>query len=545
MREGESAKQRLRVTPLAIALAVLALQLFAASMAKAARSEFFGIAQGPALDAQDRQGMESARIQTDRFLLAWRSVEPTRGSYRWGPSDLLVGGLASRGIRSVPFVWGSPAWVGSGKLSRPPIDSSADEQAWGDFLKAAVARYGPGGSYWADKYRQQFGASATTLPVQSWQIWNEPNLKRFWAPAPSARGYATLLRISHDAIKSRDPQARIVLAGLFSRGDVTAPTFLSNLYGIAGTRGDFDAAALHPYGCDLDQTRNAINAFRAAMTGHADGATPLWLTELAWGSGPPDQFCKNKGLTGQRDLLSSSFKLILQNRKNWNVQRLFWFLWRDPAPGSEYASSCSICGTAGLLRYDRTPKPAYYAFKSFTAETTPPVAGITSGPSQGSFIKDPTPTFSFASNEAGSTFLCHFDAGSFKPCASPLITGSPLSDGTHTFYVKAIDAPGNESAVVSRSFTVDTVAPATTITAGPSGSTTDTTPTFKITSSESGSTFTCRFDSQAFAACSGPGASHTPSTPLSAGGHTFEVRATDKAKNTDPTPAKHTFTLTS
>jgi hypothetical protein len=285
--------------------------------------------------------------------------------------------------------------------------------------------------------------------------------------------------------------------------------------------------------------------FRTAMKSHADRATPLWLTELAWGSGAPDQFCKNKGLAGQRDLLSSSFKLILQNRKSWNVQRLFWFLWRDPAPGSPYASHCSICGTAGLLRYDRSAKPAYYAFKSFTAETTPPVASITSGPSQGGFTKDPTPTFSFASNEPGSTFACRFDAGSFTACSSPLTRSSPHSDGAHTFYDKAIDAPGNESAVVTRSFTLDTVAPQTTITAGPSGSTTDRTPTFTFTSSEPGSTFRCRFDSQAFAACSGPGASHTPSSPLSLGSHTFYVRATDKAKNPDLTPAKRTFTVTS
>src|SRR5439155_12201615 len=37
-----------------------------------------------------------------------------------------------------------------------------------------------------------------------------------------------------------------------------------------------------------------------------------------------------------------------------------------------------------------------------------------------------------------------------------------LADGPHTFRVKAIDAAGNESTVVSRSFTVDTVAPTAT-----------------------------------------------------------------------------------
>jgi hypothetical protein len=56
----------------------------------------------------------------------------------------------------------------------------------------------------------------------------------------------------------------------------------------------------------------------------------------------------------------------------WNVRRVFWFDWRDPFPGSVVAKACSFCGSAGLLNYDRTQKPAYDTFTSFTAETTPP-----------------------------------------------------------------------------------------------------------------------------------------------------------------------------
>jgi hypothetical protein len=343
-------------------LTALALSLFAASTAQAARSEFFGIVQGT-LDAQDRQGMAAAGVRTARFLLRWKSIEPTRGSYDWAARDHFIGALASKGIRPFPFVWGSPEWVGSGKLAQPPIASAADEKAWRSFLKAAVARYGPGGSYWANAYRQQFGADATPLPIQSWQVWNEPNLTKYFATNPAAPQYARLLRISHDAIKSQDPQARIVLAGMPGSGDSTAWTFLKDLYQIPGTRDDFDVAALHPYGRDLDEFRRQIVKFRAAMTSQADRRTPLWLTEVGWGSAPPDRFGLNKGLPGQEQLLSGSFKLILSNRSAWNVQRVLWFDWRDPSRNFE--TECSFCGSAGLLRFDRSPKPAYDAFKGF------------------------------------------------------------------------------------------------------------------------------------------------------------------------------------
>src|SRR6185295_2624660 len=298
---------------------------------------------------------------------------------------------------------------------------------------------------------------------QSWQIWNEPNLKKFFSPGAtldqSANKYARLLSLSRDAIKSRDPQGKLVLAGMPGYGDVTAWKFLNNLYQVSGFREDMDVAALHPFAPNLDELRREIDSYRTVMENRNDRTTPLWITELARGSGDPDQFGLNKTPEGQKQLLIDAYQMILANRNEWNIQRLFWFLWHDPPPGSYYATLCSICGTAGLVDYNRVPKPAYSAFAAFTADTTPPVAKINGGPANGGLTKNATPKLYFTSNEPGSTFVCKVDGGANKPCNSPFTTPH-LSDGLHTFYVKAMDAPGNESAVVSRSFTVDTQAPA-------------------------------------------------------------------------------------
>ena len=84
----------------------------------------------------------------------------------------------------------------------------------------------------------------------------------------------------------------------------------------------------------------------------------------------------------------------------------------------------------------------------------------------------------------------------------------------------------------------DTFAPNTTITGGPSGLTNNATPSFNFTStSTEGSTLQCRLDAQAFAACTSPKSySNLPDGP-----HTFNVRATDAAGNTDTTPARRSF----
>jgi len=177
------------------------------------------------------------------------------------------------------------------------------------------------------------------------------------------------------------------------------------------------------------------------------------------------------------------------------------------------------------------------ATRDFVVDTVAPETTITDGPSD--LTKDSTPTFQFTSDEAGSTFECSLDAGNFAPCESPYTT-TPLDDGQHTFEVRATDPTGiTDQSPASRTFTVDATDPQTTIDSGPSGLTNDPTPTFEFSSDEAGATFQCRIDAAAFTSCDSPKTYGT----LADGQHTFEVRATDPAGNTDGSPASRTFTV--
>ena len=134
--------------------------------------------------------------------------------------------------------------------------------------------------------------------------------------------------------------------------------------------------------------------------------------------------------------------------------------------------------------------------------------------------------------------------GTAAELASPGLTVSVPDNSTTTLRATATDSATNTSSC-SGGFTYveDSTPPDTTITSGASGPTNDSTPTFGFSSSQSGSTFECRFDSAAFAPCSGPAATHTPTTALSDGLHTFAVRAIDQAGNVDPTPATRSFSV--
>ncbi len=176
------------------------------------------------------------------------------------------------------------------------------------------------------------------------------------------------------------------------------------------------------------------------------------------------------------------------------------------------------------------------------ADTTPPETTITSAPADG---ESTSASVAFTSSEIGSTFECKLDGGSYASCTSPKAYNS-LAVGSHTMSVRATDAAGNtDTSPASATWTVssppppaDTTPPETTITSAPANGT-STSGAFAFSSSEAGSTFECKLDSDAYAACTSP----KSYTDVAVGSHTFSVRATDTAGNTDTSPDTTTWTV--
>jgi subtilisin-like proprotein convertase family protein len=196
----------------------------------------------------------------------------------------------------------------------------------------------------------------------------------------------------------------------------------------------------------------------------------------------------------------------------------------------EGAHTFRVRAVDGSGNPDPTP-----AEQSWTVDRTPPETTITSGPS--GTTEATSATFEFSASEP-SAFLCSLDNNLWTDCTSPK-TYTGLADGPHNVRIQAHDAVGNyDPTPATRTWTVNTSPPETTITSGPSGTTTSTSATFEFTASEP-ATFECKLDTDAFAACTSPKAY----TGLGDGSHTLRVQATDAAGNTDPTPAERTWTV--
>ena len=142
-------------------------------------------------------------------------------------------------------------------------------------------------------------------------------------------------------------------------------------------------------------------------------------------------------------------------------------------------------------------------------------------------------------------------SGTALQFTSPGIPVSVSPNSTTTFFARATDVSNQTSPCSSSSVTYveDSTAPQATIDSGPSGVTGDTTPSFTFHATDAFPpadviTFRCSIDTgtPSFGACSGPGNSDTPGTPLGIGSHTFRVQATDAAGNSSVDTLNFTVT---
>lgn len=308
--------------------------------------------------------LEEMGSQWVRLHVQWREAEPQRGQLNeWWMSEYgkAIEIARNAGQRVVVMVSEAPTWASGSASSNVP----ADPQDFADFM-----------GRFAERFEGQ---------VDGYEIWNEPNIKRFWKTGPNAAEYTALLQASATSIRAADPNAKVVFAGL-STNDYS---FLNQAYQ-AGAKGYFDVLATHPYTycgstgpADTRYTGSgkmtpdsflAYRELRAVMVNRND-PKPIWFTEFGWNTSTVScspgagQWQGGVSESKQAQFLTEALELIEQDPY---VQVAMWYglrnnYWANDANEPE--------ARFGLLRTDYSRKPAFYAFASYaTGEDPPPGA---------------------------------------------------------------------------------------------------------------------------------------------------------------------------
>jgi hypothetical protein len=361
-----------------LALALITFFAVSASAAEALPAGFWGAVPQSSLGAEKLQRLSRGGVESIRIPIGWPSVQPQEGgSFDWSGFDNQIEEAAKAGIRVLPFLSAAPEWAvpakrvpGAGGLTAPahlPVAGGA-RAGWASFLTAAVARYGPNGSFWSEH------PSVPKRPIREWQIWNEPNFKYFIA-RPNPAEYGKLVKISSTALRAADPGSQVILAGLFAQPKGArdprtkkhkslnwyASDFVNVMYKrTPGIKTRFQGAALHPYTIYARYLPTVIEEFRSALAVNHDGGKRLLLTELGWSSGPKNRgnlFAK--GPAGQAKELRTAFTQLRNHQAKWRLKSVYWFS-VDDQPGA-----CNFCDGSGLFGDGFQPKPAWYSYVKF------------------------------------------------------------------------------------------------------------------------------------------------------------------------------------
>ncbi len=230
-------------------------------------------------------GMHWAKVEAN-----WRDIEATRAVIDYTELDAIVEALHSRNLNILMTISTAPDWTRSAQIENGPPD---DLSQFTQFARALAEHYAG--------------------RVQAYEIWNEPNLRREWNSSlypVSAEAYAALLRNTYAVIKTVDPRAIVVSAGLAPTGfndginAIDDRVYLNDLYA-QGLAQFSDAIGAHPYGyanppdatcCAAPEGvishyghpsfyfLDTLNDYRMIMLNYGDQNTLIWVTRFGWGT---------------------------------------------------------------------------------------------------------------------------------------------------------------------------------------------------------------------------------------------------------------------
>ncbi len=354
----------------------------------------------------------------------------------------------------------------------------------------------------------------------------------------------------------------------------------STLTGIDSTRTQFsDDINPNVIGTDSDsRIRFGVmigQAYRIAVDGDGAYSAGMATLHLSLDTTPPygpanDAFASAIPLTGTNTTVQTTNAMATAEPGEAGTfggdKKTVWYTWKPTASGGARFGTCSdrrrhkavavftgatvgaLTEVSSALTYFTPEEPCLWAkFKAVAGvtyrlvldardgdwgdgtvtifqDTTPPNTSLDAPPA----ITGPTAELAFSSNEGAGDFQCRLDDGGWSYCRDPELL-EHLTDGPHTFQVRAVDALGNvDPTPAQHAWTVDAAGPVMTVTSGPPAEIMSAENfSFSWTSDEPATSVECQLDQGLWELCSSP--KFYGRTWI--GDHVFRVRGKDEWGN--------------
>ncbi len=291
-----------------------------------------------------------AGIQMIRDECLWSDVETDSGVYSIPPEiDHYVQSAKSRGINiylilNYNNVLYAPA-AGSGVTTEKN--------------RIAYARY-----------CQEIVRHFTPMGITHYEIWNEPNHGvLFWTPQPDPNDYFALLQTAYDSIKAVDSSVTVI-------GCATSPAignglpfiegldFIRDVFAAGG--GDYmDAVSFHLYQVAYRpeyEIQSYVNSVKSYV-----GDKPIYFSEFGY---PTHDGWPNISYDKQANYIT---RMFLQCLLDPQIKSAIYYDLKNDGTVADQPEH-----HFGLLEFNQTPKPAYYAMKTLATRvnTSRPVSSM-------------------------------------------------------------------------------------------------------------------------------------------------------------------------
>lgn len=288
--------------------------------------------------------LQNAGVKYLRIDFSWRVIEPRDNEWHPEGYDVLLDLAVESGTSVVAILDYGVDWA--------MPDGSHNEipsEAFADFAGYVAGHFG-------DRLRY-------------YEVWNEPDVVRFWKPWPNPHHYGRLLEAASAAIRENDPDAVVIFGGMSPAqqhffGAQGLWKFMAGVHGHHPEMCEwFDVMAIHPY-TFFQQTSpetgitehnliwydlpGSIKRARAMLGEIGCHDKEIWITEMGW----PHTFI---GQERQAAYLVRGMLLAMSER----AEKTFFYTFWD-GPKSRVFTEDAF----GLFTFPggkSAPKPSYRA----------------------------------------------------------------------------------------------------------------------------------------------------------------------------------------
>lgn len=281
----------------------------------------------------DVKNMANAGLQWVRISVRWQDIENRKGEY-----DFETEGYdnINKWIKKYNL---KPYYVLNYSNSlyekHRSITTKEGRQAFARFVSVTVKHY-----------KNQNGV---------WEIWNEPNITKFWNPQPSYESYVNLVEKVAPIIRKEDPNSLIVGPAI-SRTYPGSLKWLDQAFNY-NLLNYIDAVSVHPYRDAPPETVIAdYQKIRSMIKSHTDRQIQLFSGEWGYSMAPKP----NKKISEMKQ--AEYFTRMMLTNKSENIDLSIWYDWKNDG----YNQS-EIEHNFGIVWRSGNPKLTYLASQTLTA----------------------------------------------------------------------------------------------------------------------------------------------------------------------------------